>query len=160
MSIRTEHFKSLLDNDTCLNVFEYLKNNIKWEEGIKSKNGFTRLAKSLDIEEDDIVYSLIMDCINKLNTTSKNLKDKNHLAIFGVYLNYYVNGDHYTPNHKHPGTCQIIISLGCNRILQVGKKNYNMENGDVAIFGSSIHGLPKAETKESRISIALFCKII
>ena len=73
-------------------------------------------------------------------------------------MNYYLNGEHYTPNHSHPKMIQVIISLGTTRILNIGKKEYKSSNGDVFIFGSSIHGVPKQlEIKDGRISIALFC---
>lgn len=64
----------------------------------------------------------------------------------------------YTPNHTHPGTTQLIISLGCTRILNIGKKSYQMNSGDACIFGSSVHGVPKDDSKDGRISIAVFMK--
>jgi hypothetical protein len=77
--------------------------------------------------------------------------------ILGVYINYYRDGNDWTPNHSHPKQVQLIISLGATRTLTIGKKDYLMESGDVAIFGSSIHGIRKEpEVKEGRISIATF----
>ncbi len=52
---------------------------------------------------------------------------------------------------------QLIISLGESRTLTIGSKEYNMENGDVEIFGSSYHSVPKnPEITKGRISIAVF----
>jgi hypothetical protein len=76
-----------------------------------------------------------------------------------IYLNYYENGEMWTPNHSHSGTHQLVISLGCPRTLQVTKKDYRMENGDAILFGSAIHGVPKeVNVKKGRISIATFMK--
>ncbi len=83
------------------------------------------------------------------------------MAIYDVYLNYYKDNTNWTPNHTHPGTCQIIISLGGTRTLNIAKKSYAMNNGDVAIFGGSIRGVPREEQQvEPRISIAIFSKIV
>jgi hypothetical protein len=76
--------------------------------------------------------------------------------IQGIYLNYYENGDHHTPNHSHKGTHQLVISLGQTRTLNVGGKDYSMENGDAIIFGGSVHGVPKDNSVNGRISIATF----
>jgi len=38
----------------------------------------------------------------------------------------------------------------------VGKKNYTLSNGDMCVFGSSVHGVPKDSSTQGRISIALF----
>jgi hypothetical protein len=64
----------------------------------------------------------------------------------------------YTPNHAHKGTHQLIISLGCPRTLQLGKKEFIMENGDAIIFGGSSHGIPRDNSVTGRISIATFMK--
>jgi hypothetical protein len=154
---RTEIFPSLITADTATFAFEYLRDTIKWESGIKSRKGFTRLAKSLDVTEDEVVYSLINSALKGMSKGKNKLRS---LAIYGLYLNYYKDGSMWTPNHSHPGTTQIIISLGATRTLNIAKKSYQMTNGDVAIFGGSIHGVPKDETTDGRISIAIFAKMI
>lgn len=156
--IKSEIHKKLLDSKEALFIFDYLQKNISWQDGIKSKSGFTRYAKSLEVTEDPIVEHIIVKTITELSKKSKN-KINNHIEIFGVYLNYYINETNWTPNHKHPGTTQVVISLGGTRKFILGKKEYNVSNGDVAIFGSSIHGIPKQEKAKPRISIAFFCKI-
>lgn len=87
--------------------------------------------------------------LNKIATTN--------YAITGIYLNYYENETMWTPNHSHKGSHQLVISLGDSRILQVGKKEYDMINGSAIMFGSTIHGVPKMSMfKNGRISIATF----
>jgi uncharacterized protein YjlB len=95
-------------------------------------------------EIDDVVFK----CLNEL--TNKKY------FILGLYLNFYENGEMWTPNHSHSGTHQLVVSLGQKRTLQVGKKNYEMTNGSAIIFGSSTHGVPKDDSVDSRISIATF----
>lgn len=63
--------------------------------------------------------------------------------------------------YSHPGLVQIVISFGATRTLIIGKKEYNSKNGNVFIFGSSTHGVPKEpKIKDGRISIALFCELL
>ncbi len=75
-----------------------------------------------------------------------------------IYLNYYENGEMWCPNHTHPGTHQMVLSLGETRTLVVAKKDYVMKSGDAIIFGSAIHGVPKDTSTEGRIAIATFMK--
>ena len=57
----------------------------------------------------------------------------------------------------YPKQCQVVISLGATRTLIIGKKTFSLNNGDVIIFGSSTHGVPKEPTiTNGRISIATF----
>ena len=120
----------MLDCDTSTALYHHLLYNINWIDGIPSKNSFTRKVMN-------------------------ELKLEN--IILGVYLNYYVDGKMWTPNYSHPKQKQIIISLGTTRKLFIAKKQYNSANGDVIIFGSSIHGVQKEpEITGGRISIAIF----
>lgn len=154
----TEYFPAVVESESAMFAFEYLRDNIQWEDGVKSKHGKTRLAKAIGIADDEVVYNLIICALKTLNEQSKNIKNVKNLGLYGCYLNYYKKGS-FTPNHSHAGTCQIIISLGGTRSLQIGKKDYRMKNGDVAIFGGSTHGVPKEDTNDERISIALFAKL-
>lgn len=150
--VKTTHYPGLLDWDLCFSTFIHLKENIKWEDGIRSKKGFTRKAKAIEIGKDIILDSIIMDALSKISIKENTSK----FQINGVYLNYYRNGEDYTPNHTHPGLKQIVISLGADRTLITGKKSVVMSNGDVIVFGNIVHGIPKEECKDGRISIALF----
>ena len=152
---KTQYTNKVFSEEESNFIFSYLKENIKWEDGIYSKkNGFTRKAKSLTIEDDDVVRDTLLNSL-------KRLKLKNYV-IFGIYLNYYRNGTEYCPSHAHPGTVQLVISFNekdGERTLTVGKKEYEMKNGSVLMFGSSVHGIKKDEkVKAGRISIATFMR--
>jgi hypothetical protein len=145
---KTVYLENAVDENEAANLFWILKETIPWEEGIRSKKGFTRKAKSLSFDENFLIQELVINTLNKIT--------KNSYLILGIYLNYYENGKMFTPNHSHQGSHQLVISLGGRRTLNVGKKSYPMKNGDAIIFGSSIHGVPKEDTEEERISIATF----
>ncbi len=131
-------------------MYEYLKDNIQWEQGIRSaRTGSTRMAKSLKPDQDPLVAEFLFRALKATEFKS--------LILLGLYLNYYRDGTDHTPAHSHPKQVQIIISLGATRTLIVGKKTYTLKNGDVIVFGSSTHSVPaEPEVKEGRISIATF----
>lgn len=143
----TTFTKNVINEDAAFALYYFLKNEINWQDGVKSKKGFTRKAKPLNFgdipEVDHVIKQALAITDVKYN-------------IFGIYLNYYKDGNMWTPNHTHKGTHQLVISLGASRTLQVGKKSYIMENGDAIIFGSSIHGVQKDNSVNGRISIATF----
>lgn len=145
--VTTQYHKELLPSDLCTVAYEELRDNIQWVEGVRSKRGFTRLARPLEHGENPTVDALIQLTLQKLGV---------NIVLLGIYVNYYKDGAHWTPNHTHPGTKQIIISLGATRTLSVAKKDYLMGNGDVVIFGSATHGIAKEPSvTEGRISIGL-----
>jgi hypothetical protein len=147
--VTTQHIPGLLSSDRGVALYEYFRENIEWEDGVRSKSGETRKAKAMAMGLDDVLDAVIVETMALMNM--------NQIGIFGIYLNYYRNGIDYTPNHSHPGMKQVIISLGAPRTLNVGTKSYIMGNGDVIIFGSATHGVPKdPNCTEGRISIALF----
>jgi hypothetical protein len=150
--VYTQYYPNLLTADHATALFEYLKDNIEWENGIMSRvHGFTRKAKPMQLGMDQVLDSTIAAVFEKMGIDSA--------GIYGVYLNYYRDGNDFTPAHSHPGLKQIVISLGATRTLTMGSSSYEMKNGDVIIFGSSIHGVPKdPECKDGRISIALFLR--
>lgn len=144
----------IMDTDTADVIFNHLYYNVQWEEGVKSKKGFTRLAKSLSVDDDilDCVLPYLLEAINKLMP-----KTVNKYAITNIYINLYENGQMWTPNHTHPKQHQVVISLGAERILTIGNTNYKLKSGEAIIFGSSIHGVPKDPLcNEPRISVATF----
>jgi hypothetical protein len=149
MLCKTLYKPKVIDNDEALSLYYTLKYNIQWEEGVRSKKGFTRKAKALNVGDIPEIDKLIVKSLSSITNT-------NYL-ITSIYLNYYENENHWTPNHSHPGTHQLVISLGEERILTINKKEYKLGNGDVILFGSSTHGIPKSNVKkEGRISIATF----
>ena len=149
MRCSTTFVENVLDQNTSTDLYEYLLDNIVWEDGIRSRKGFTRKAKSLGGGDNWTID-------NAIDKSLKMITQQQYI-IMGIYLNYYENGEMYTPNHSHKGTHQLVISLGAPRTLKVGKKNYLMSNGDGIIFGSSTHGVPKEpNVTTGRISIATF----
>jgi hypothetical protein len=150
----TKLYSNIFDYDESMAMFYYLVDNIEWDDGILSKkNGFTRKAKALLIDEDPIIFNFINKAINIINNS--HIKSINQIK--GVYLNYQRNGNEYTPLHSHKNSIQLVISLGETRHFIVGKNTYELNSGDVIIFGHSIHGVPKQlNVNNGRISIATF----
>nr|QBK84892.1 MAG: alkylated DNA repair dioxygenase [Pithovirus LCDPAC02] len=144
--------ENIISTNFATDLYEYLRDNITWEDGIKSRKGFTRKAKSLSMCDNPRIDSVIITALHELI--------KQEYAVLGIYLNYYRNGEMWTPNHSHKGTHQLVISLGATRTLNIAKKSYEMTNGSAIIFGSSTHGVPKDKSINGRISIATFMKPI
>ena len=148
---KTIHLNKVFDENVSTWLYNYLKDNVQWVDGVRSRKGFTRKAFSVDISSD-----LMKEITQYIFYALKKIATINYVII-GVYLNYYENGEMYTPAHRHSDSHQLIISLGATRTLKIGKKEYVTKSGDVTIFGHSTHGVPKEpEVKEGRISIALF----
>lgn len=149
--VKTMHVRSALTDEAATVLYQQLKDGLPWRDGIPSRrHGFTRKACALDPER---LPSNILDALR----VAANALGQSHAFIRGVYVNYYENGTHWTPNHSHPGSVQWIISLGATRTLTVGKKQLSMANGDLALFGGGIHGVPREpDIHEGRISIAVF----
>ena len=147
--VATTYYPKIINEDKASAMFYYFQENIEWIDGIRSKNGFTRKAKPMNIGMDEILDSIIAEALLKIGITQA--------IVYGIYLNYYRNGEDYTHNHSHPGQKQVIISLGASRVLTMGKRSFVMNNGDVIVFGSAIHGIPKdPNCQQGRISIAMF----
>jgi hypothetical protein len=120
-----------------------------------SKKRHTRSALPYDLDDFIEFIHNFPDIIEKVTEVIYTFSERKFCA--GLYLNYYKDGNDWTPNHTHPGTTQIIISLGATRTFQYGKKDIPSQNGDILIFGSGIHGVPKdPDVTNGRISIALF----
>lgn len=173
--VMTQYLPQALDRDLSLGTFEYLRLNVPWQEGIRSRSGFTRLAYPIDPDGDSdvevTVRSLIDAVMSERRRRSRMPRESTsevdhevavmsrlgHVAtVHGVYLNYLVNGDHYVPAHTHAGSVQLVISLGAHRTLTVGRTDYRLQSGDAIVFGSSSHGVRKEPGAGGRISIACF----
>ena len=63
-------------------IHTYLENNIEWQDGIKSKHGFTRKAKPLIYGEDLCVDTAIRQAVKALFHTNPEVKDMD-LEIMG-----------------------------------------------------------------------------
>ena len=148
--------EKVIDEDEALAIYLTLKDSIEWEEEIRSKKGFTRKAKTVPMGQYPEIDSVIIRALRYL-ITCKESKNPKKYAILNYYLNYYEDGNMWTPNHSHRGTHQMVLSLGATRTLTVGKKEFQMSSGSAILFGGSIHGVPKNKAvKEGRISIATF----
>ncbi len=146
--IKTQHFKNLIPDDQAWCLYYTLKDQLPWADGIKGRKA-VHYSMGMLPELDD----LILNCIKQTCLQ----KEGDQATILGVYINYYRDGNDHTPNHVHKLQKQLIISLGETRTLMISNKDYKMGNGDVAIFGSSIHGIPKEPLiTNGRISIAVF----
>lgn len=157
---RTKFFEKLIDDEAANSLYDLLMKNVDWEDGPRSKNSAsTRKAGQLSVEElhfllDAIPASGGVTIWEVIRTT---INQSSHRTVCdGAYLNYYRDGQDWTPNHSHKDTSQFILSLGATRTLQVNKTKYPISNGDAIIFGSAVHGVPKDETKNGRISVAFF----
>lgn len=149
---RTAYKISAIPFDVATSLYEQLRTEIVWGEGVRSKYGFTRKAKL--ISDDDPHFEELLQYIH---VCLKQLTTQSYIIDF-FYLNYYEDGNMYSPNHSHKDSHQLIISLGEERILKINKTEYSMKNGDAVIFGSAIHGVPKSNTMHGRISIATFMR--
>lgn len=147
---KTVFVENVIDLDEAAILYYTLIDTVNWTSGIKSRKGFTRMQCAMEFGQ---YPELDMIILRALNSVAPNQT----YAIHGVYLNYYRDGNDWTPNHSHPGTHQMVISLGATRRLDVAKDQYLMTPGSAIIFGSATHGVPKDPTVlEGRISIATF----
>lgn len=159
--------KNAITKEESDRYFNYLKYNVVWEEGIRSRRyGFTRKAKTLSPDDDlfnELLIGLIKPILIKINKKDKDDGGNTNLnfMILGMYLNYYENGNHFTPTHSHQDSYQLVISLGVTRTLKIKSVSYRMEKGDAILFGNQSHTVPR-ETgiTGERISIATFMKQI
>lgn len=150
--MKTTLVQDVIPSKEATELYYHLKKTIEWEEGVRSKKGFTRLAKAINPIEYPELMVTILDVMKQIPVLCNS-----NYVVLGVYLNYYRDGSMWTPNHSHPKQHQLVISLGATRTLTVGKKEYAMTNGSAVAFGSSIHGVPKDEhVTRGRISIAVF----
>lgn len=155
--VYTTILKRFVEKKLATEIFEDLRDNIKWQLGV----GNSRLAKPLTFEDaSPQIQGILVAAIAKFKKVSiKDVLDK--FNIYGIYLNFYRDGDDYTGSHTHT-TSQIVVSFGSMRTLKVGAKEYHMRHGHVIMFGRSAHGVPKekVKTKDSfggqRISVAAF----
>lgn len=90
---KSQILKGLVSVEQADVLYEYLRDGISWEDGVRSKSGFTRKAKPIsDIKEEyPVIYDIIILALNKLDV-------KITYAIMGTYINYYVDGNMWCPN--------------------------------------------------------------
>lgn len=150
--VRTQYISDVLDQKEATEMYQQLRDVTEWELTIRSRGKPTRYGKSIELDDFPAVKMAIKRALVKM------FPGRECVAVFGAYLNYYRDGEMWTPNHSHKGTMQLVISLGATRTLTVSKKSYPMTNGSAIVFGGGIHGVPpEPQIKEGRISIAVFC---
>ena len=154
----TKVYPQCVDSDTAWTLYYALQDGIEWSKDIKSKGKPTRFGYSLITETylDNELHPELRTALDNLISAVLKSLDVPKSRLSHSYLNYYENGEDFTPGHSH-NTDQVVISLGASRILKVGSKNYMLNNGDVVIFGTSTHSVPKdKQVTQGRISIAIF----
>lgn len=121
------HLKGEIPDDQAKELFTFLKEAIPWGLGVPSRRhtGITRLAYPLEYR--DLKSLCSAPVISKIENVISEHSIRKEIA--GVYLNYYRNGNDWTPNHTHPGSSQLVLSLGTIRKFAYGKRNlmYLME---------------------------------
>jgi hypothetical protein len=154
----TRFFRNLITEVQAEELLFHIEQNTEWEDGPRSRKGFTRKAIGIDVDalygllvlfpvEDKTVWDLVKETIDSYSVRTR---------CNGAYINYYRNGEDWTPNHTHKNTSQFVLSLGETRTLQIGKNSHQINSGDAVLFGSSVHGICKDDSTKPRISIALF----
>ena len=149
------HLKENIPADISTRLYAFLRDTVAWGEGIKSRKGHTRSAASYSLDDFMVLINDYPEAIAAVAEIIEKYSVRKSCA--GLYVNYYKDGNDWTPNHTHPGTTQIVISLGATRTFLYGKTEIPSKNGDVLVFGSGLHGVPKEPAiTDGRISIALF----
>lgn len=142
-------FKNYIDKSVATDLFNYLEQNVRWSYLIKTRYG-NNTRKTYRVDYNTELF-------NYINQYIKEIDGYNLGTIGGFYLNYYIDGNDYTPKHTHNGSNQLVLSLGGSRLFKISNKTYTLDNGDCIIFGDQPHEIPKQKSKCSpRISIATF----
>lgn len=154
------HYDQAIADDLATYFYNELSTTIDWRPGVPSrKTGHTRMACPLEYGDNEIVDTIINTAIELLKQV--DVISGIGLVIFGVYLNYYRDGNEYTPMHRHPDSKQIVVSLGATRTLKIDSTDYATKNGDLITFDHELHGVPQEpQVNEGRISVAFFVKVV
>lgn len=59
--VKTIHCKQVLNYDYATSMYFYIRDNIQWEDRVRSVKGFTRKAKAINIGDDECVTSIILE---------------------------------------------------------------------------------------------------
>lgn len=68
-ALRTQVVPGALEEKEATDLYNYLLETIEWEEGIKSKKGFTRLAKSISLEDYPLIEEYVLRILAERCTT-------------------------------------------------------------------------------------------
>lgn len=158
--IKTKHFKSVLSKEETKELFGFLRDNVNWTAGIKSRTGAKRLASRVSLDDSkNVITQQLIKLLKSITPYSIKFCEENKMngiRVLGIYLNLYRDGKDSTPSHSHPKQVQVLVSLGQTRTLIVGKTEYKLEDGDIIMFGPSLHSVPIDDSIGERISIATF----
>eukprot|EP00931_Biecheleriopsis_adriatica_P066038 TRINITY_DN40462_c0_g1_i1.p1 TRINITY_DN40462_c0_g1~~TRINITY_DN40462_c0_g1_i1.p1 ORF type:complete len:656 (+),score=85.30 TRINITY_DN40462_c0_g1_i1:61-2028(+) len=145
-------------------LFDVLLKEVPWRQGkVMTRDTETgELVLRFDRRGSTIPASrLVADCprgISALDSllqkafTKANIRDPQARVV----LNLYTDGGKQLNSHRHDfWTC--LISLGSPRVLLVDNRPHVMENGDMIVFGTQMHGVPPMpEVAAGRISLVIF----
>src|SRR5579872_2316870 len=96
--ISTKHYAGIVDSQTAIEVYNYLRDNIEWEDGSRSKKGYTRKIRLISLGDDSIVDTVIENVMIRLCIDKSKIKS--------LYLDYYRNSNDWCPNRTHKNTKQ------------------------------------------------------
>lgn len=144
-----------------LPIINELINNIPWREVYwKTNSKLPRLVASLPVEE-------LLEYVPELISIVENVSIIG--KILSCWLNYYRDGNDYTPYHKDSYQCTVLnISFGGVRKFSYKPSNggnaqsYDMSNGDCIMFDQEfndhyVHTLTKTKKQcQPRVSLVLF----
>jgi hypothetical protein len=143
----TTYSPAFLDPEVGLKFYAMLKDSIPWEPVIRDKKLLSK-GKVVELNEYLDVLDMVMHCLNSMATRA--------YAVHSIHLNLYETGAMVFPYSTHQGTHHLIIALGCTRTLFVGKKRYQLNNGDAILFGYGYYRIPEQTTTEGTILITVF----
>jgi len=145
-------------------LFEVLANSVTWRQGkVMMRDPETgELVLRFDRSGATIpAKRKVADCpkgIPALESLLRRVfaKANIHDTQARVVLNFYEDGSKTLNAHRHDfWTC--LVSLGAPRMLEVDHKPYLLEDGDMILFGTQMHGVPAMpDVAEGRISIVVF----
>eukprot|EP00927_Polykrikos_kofoidii_P064930 TRINITY_DN60737_c0_g1_i1.p1 TRINITY_DN60737_c0_g1~~TRINITY_DN60737_c0_g1_i1.p1 ORF type:complete len:830 (+),score=130.82 TRINITY_DN60737_c0_g1_i1:77-2491(+) len=145
-------------------LFGVLDRAVPWRRGkVMTRDVLTgELVLRFDAHGNTIPASrLVSDCpkgIDPLDAllrkvfSQANIRDPQARVV----LNMYTDGTKQLNSHRHDyWTC--LVSLGASRVLLVDNRPFIMEDGDMIVFGTQLHGVPPMpEVVDGRISLVVF----
>lgn len=149
------HLEGILAGTT---IYDELVNGLKWGEGVKTRyGGHTRKAVSYKIGSDQMVDILLTEILDKTREyiLAISASTMTTLTLGGVYINFYETGADYCPEHSHANGVQAVASFGTERKFKYGSTSLMVKDGDIVIFGSGKHTVPKCSNPQGRIGFAL-----
>eukprot|EP00928_Gymnodinium_smaydae_P063260 TRINITY_DN46901_c0_g1_i1.p1 TRINITY_DN46901_c0_g1~~TRINITY_DN46901_c0_g1_i1.p1 ORF type:complete len:649 (-),score=41.72 TRINITY_DN46901_c0_g1_i1:166-2019(-) len=145
-------------------LFDTLLREVPWRRGkVMTRDTTTgELVLRFDRTGSTIAASrLVADCPRGIDALDRLLQRAFSKANIRdpqarVVLNLYTDGEQQLNSHRHDfWTC--LISLGAPRVLLVDNRPLVMEDGDMVVFGTQMHGVPRmTNVSQGRISLVIF----